>query len=216
MRHADGRRRRHRPSQLDGTNQYVTFGAAPALGVTNFTLETWFKRTGAGVGVTTGTGGIASAIPLVTKGGAEAESRANVNMNYFLGIDAASGVLVADFEEADGPTPASTTRSAARHGRDQQRLAPRRRDLRRGTGTWRLYLDGTLDGTLVLTGSLPRRDRQHPARRARHVADLDRRDRQRGGFFAGVDRRGPHLERRPQRRPDPGRPRSHARPPAPA
>jgi hypothetical protein len=74
--------------QFNGTNQYVTFGSASSLGVTTFTLETWFKRTGAGVGVTTGTGGIASAIPLITKGGAEAETPANVNMNYFLGIDA--------------------------------------------------------------------------------------------------------------------------------
>ena len=52
----------------------MTFGAAAGLGATSFTLETWFRRTGAGVGITTGTGGIASAIPLVTKGGAEAET----------------------------------------------------------------------------------------------------------------------------------------------
>ena len=60
--------------QFNGTNQYVTFGAAPSLGASNFTLETWFRRTGAGVGTSTGTGGIASAIPLVTKGRAEAEA----------------------------------------------------------------------------------------------------------------------------------------------
>ena len=45
---------------FNGTSQYVTFGAAPGLNTTDFTLETWFRRTGAGVGVTTGTGGIAS------------------------------------------------------------------------------------------------------------------------------------------------------------
>ena len=76
--------------QFDGTNDYVTFGPAPPLGAATFTLETWFKRTGAGVGTNTGSGGIASAIPLVTKGRAEAEG-SNVDMNYFLGIDAASG-----------------------------------------------------------------------------------------------------------------------------
>src|SRR4029078_2452553 len=85
--------------QFDGVNDYVTFGVAPALAVTNFTVETWFKRTGPGVGVTTGTGGIASAIPLVTKGGAEGESPANLNMNLLLGIDATSGALVANFED---------------------------------------------------------------------------------------------------------------------
>ena len=76
--------------QFNGTSQYVTFGAAPGLGASTFTLETWFKRTGAGVGTSTGCGGIASAIPLITKGRAEAES-SNVDMNYFLGIDAAIG-----------------------------------------------------------------------------------------------------------------------------
>ena len=47
--------------QFSGTNQYVTFGPAPGLGASNFTLEVWFKRTGAGATTTTGTGGIAAA-----------------------------------------------------------------------------------------------------------------------------------------------------------
>src|SRR6266498_4860519 len=58
---------------FNGSTQYVTFGAAPELGTATFTLETWFMRTGAGVGTGTGSGGITSAIPLVTKGRAEAE-----------------------------------------------------------------------------------------------------------------------------------------------
>src|SRR5215216_64077 len=87
--------------QFDGTNDYVTFGSASGLGVTSFTVETWFKRTGTGAGTSTGSGGIISAIPLVTKGRAEAEG-SNVDMNYFLGIDASSGRLVADFEEGPG------------------------------------------------------------------------------------------------------------------
>ena len=33
-----------------------------------FTVELWFRRTGAGVGTSTGTGGIANAIPLITRG----------------------------------------------------------------------------------------------------------------------------------------------------
>ena len=100
--------------QLNGTNQYVTFGAAPSLGASTFTLELWFRRTGAGVGTSTGNGGIASAIPLITKGRAETEG-SNVDMNYFLGIDATSGRLVADFEEgATGATRPRTIRSRAR------------------------------------------------------------------------------------------------------
>ena len=55
------------------------------------------------MGTSTGNGGIASAIPLITKGRAEAETPANLNMDYFLGIDAPTGMLVADFEDtADG------------------------------------------------------------------------------------------------------------------
>ena len=50
---------------FNGTSQYVTFGSAPSLGAMTFTLETWFKRTGAGVGTSTGSGGV-TAIPLVT------------------------------------------------------------------------------------------------------------------------------------------------------
>ena len=53
----------------------MTFGAAPTLSAPSFTLELWFRRTGAGVGTSTGTGGIANAIPLITKGRAEAERR---------------------------------------------------------------------------------------------------------------------------------------------
>ena len=86
--------------QLNGSSQYITFGTAPGLDAATYTIELWFKRTAAGVGTSTGTGGIASAIPLLTKGRAEAETPANLNMDWFLGIDATSGQLVADFEDS--------------------------------------------------------------------------------------------------------------------
>src|SRR5689334_23199731 len=82
--------------RFDGTNDYVTFGVAPALGATNFTIECWFKREGAGVATSTGTGGI-NAFPLVTKGRAENEIGVT-NMNYFLGIGT-NNLLAADFED---------------------------------------------------------------------------------------------------------------------
>src|SRR6266542_3458792 len=141
--------------QFNGSNQYVTFGAAPGLGAATFTLETWFKRTGAGVGTSTGSGGIASAGPLVPKGRAAAEG-SNVDMNYFLGIDATSAKLVADFEEGLGggtlglnhPVSANTviTNNVWHHAAatyDGQ--------------TWKLSLDGALDGTLTLAAQLPPR-----------------------------------------------------------
>ena len=49
-------------------SQYVTIGTAPDLGAQNFTIETWFMKTGAGTTTSTGGGGLTAAIPLVTKG----------------------------------------------------------------------------------------------------------------------------------------------------
>ena len=40
--------------QLNGSNQYATLGTASQLRSATFTLELWFKRTGAGVGTSTG------------------------------------------------------------------------------------------------------------------------------------------------------------------
>lgn len=83
--------------QFNGSNQYVTFGTATGLGAADFTLECWFKRTGAGVTTSTGTGGLTSAVPLLTKGRGEAETPKNLNMNYFLGLS--GNFLAADFED---------------------------------------------------------------------------------------------------------------------
>ena len=84
--------------QFDGVDDRVTFGAAPTLGASSFTLELWFKKTGAGLTTTTGTGGITAAIPLLTKGRGENEG-STVDMNYFLGIEPSTRVLAADFED---------------------------------------------------------------------------------------------------------------------
>ena len=46
--------------QFAGTspaNQYVTFGAAPSLGLSTFTVEAWIKRTGTGVTTSTSAAG---------------------------------------------------------------------------------------------------------------------------------------------------------------
>ena len=41
-----------------GTNAFVTLGPAPGLGAARFTIETWFRRDGAGIATFTGTGGV--------------------------------------------------------------------------------------------------------------------------------------------------------------
>ena len=88
-------------------------------------------------------------------------------MNYFLGIDASSGVLVADFEDdGDGPNHPSPAR---RRSRELWHHAAATYD---GT-TWRLYLDGVLDAKLARRRHAA--SRLDPARGARDRARLDRR-----------------------------------------
>ena len=88
--------------QLNGSSQYVTFGAA--AGTASWARPRSPSSCGSSgpapaSGRAPAPAGIASAIPLITKGRAEAETPANLNMNYFLGIDATTGTLVADFED---------------------------------------------------------------------------------------------------------------------
>ncbi|MEO8424403.1 MAG: LamG-like jellyroll fold domain-containing protein, partial [Actinomycetota bacterium] len=135
--------------QFNGTNQYVTFGTALGLGAPQFTLETWFKRTGTGAAVSTGTGGV-TAIPLITKGRHDADG-SNLDMNYFLGIDSSTGTLVGDFEDLratnnNNPVNGATVVSS---------------------GVWHhaaatfngsqfcLYLDGVVDGSCLATTQTP-------------------------------------------------------------
>ena len=162
--------------------------AAPAsCARPTFTLELWFKRTGAGVGTGTGSGGIASAIPLITKGRAEAETAA-ADINYFLGIDATSGKLVADFEEAQiaqgGTTPGLNhpiTGTAVIAADSTWHHAAATYD---GT-TWNLYLDGVLDGTLSRRPGRAATPLTNVTTVARHRAEHDD-GRCAVGFFAGV------------------------------
>ena len=174
--------------QLNGSSQYATLGASSDLQSPTFTLELWFKRTGAGVGTTTGTGGIASAIPLITKGTAEGETAA-ADINYFFGIDASSGKLVADFEEGcSAARPAASEPSDRRHDADPS--ADRGTTPPRPT-TARL-------GTSISTARLPRRwrsdsppTRHDVTRGGRHLPEDGRHGPR---LLCGGRRRGADLE----------------------
>jgi hypothetical protein len=144
---------------FNGTSQYLRVGAVAAapdsLSAAQFSLEAWFNRSGTGATTSTGSGGVMAA-PLIAKGRAQADG-SNVDMNYFLGIDASSK-LVADFEEGAGqPSPGLNhpvtgvtvvTNNAWHHAAatyDGQ--------------TWKLYLDGRLDAVVTLAGPrAPRSD----------------------------------------------------------
>lgn len=167
----------NRGLRFDGLDDRVTFGAAPSLGVTTFTIETWFRRDGPGATATTGSGGVV-AVPLVTKGIAETEG-GNRDTNYFLGIDGKRRVLVADFEDtsnganhpAFGVTPICDGiwyHAAAVYD---------------GT-TWRLYLNGNLEAQVLVGAFTPRSDSiQHAAL----GAALNSNALASGAFFGALD-----------------------------
>ncbi len=132
---------------FDGVDDHVTMGSTSALGLSTFTIECWFKRTGAGITTSTGSGGI-TAVPLVTKGRGEAETPANLNMNYFLGI--AGNTLGADFEDTATGLNHPVTGVATIANNTWYHAAA----TYDGT-TWRLYLGGDLDKTLVVGAYSP-------------------------------------------------------------
>ena len=112
---------------FDGTDDYVTFGNPAKLGLSQFTVETWFKRTGTGVVNTTGTGGITTMLPLVTKGAPEADG-SNVDANYILGINTTGNCPRGRLRgHGNRPQPPDLGHHADR----QRHLVSRRRDLRR-------------------------------------------------------------------------------------
>jgi len=128
---------------------YVGFGDPAALDLATFTIECWFRRDGAGSSTSTGTGGVGDAIPLVTKGRGESEA-SNVDLNWFLGLRASDGVLVADFEEGAGGASPSLNHpvigvTPLPPGGGWHHAAA----TYDGT-TWNLYLDGNLEATLVV------------------------------------------------------------------
>ena len=131
---------------FDGTNDHVSFASSSTLGLATFTIEAWINRQGPGVGTTTGTGGIDPAIPIVTKGTSEADAADNRDMNYFVGLNGTTGVLVADFEEGAGGASPSLNHPVS--GATVIPLNTWTHIAATYDGTnWRLYVNGVLDGT---------------------------------------------------------------------
>lgn len=147
--------------EFDGVNDHVTMGAAPELNVggpppvTGFTLECWFKKSGAGRTAGSGSGGV-TAVPLFGKGRGESDG-SNIDCNIFFGINA-DGRLVADFEsQATGLNhPVTGTNTAIADGAWHHAAVT----FDGTTGTWTLYLDGVAAGTATasVAGAVPRYD----------------------------------------------------------
>jgi hypothetical protein len=128
---------------FDGTNDHIAFGSASSLRATTFTLEGWIRIEGNGAFTSTGTGGITEAVPLITKGRGEAESPAELNMNYFFGLNA-SNVLVADFEESTGPNHPCVATTALKQN-TWYHVAVTYGSNGAGGNDWKIYINGVLD-----------------------------------------------------------------------
>jgi hypothetical protein len=134
--------------RFNGVHDYVSFGAAPSLNTSAFTLEAWIYREGTGKTTNTGTGGI-DGVPIIAKGRAEAETPANVNMNYFLGINS-SNQLVADFEESAGANhPVTGTGTIPNNAWTHVAVT-----YEPVTAIWKLYINGLLDKTLGIGANI--------------------------------------------------------------
>ncbi|WP_411846115.1 LamG-like jellyroll fold domain-containing protein [Roseibacillus persicicus] len=160
---------------FNGVDQYVTFGDEPSFKLSTFTLETWFKPEGDfGIATSTGSGGV-SGFPLVTKGRGE-DDQSNVDANYFLGIQASDGVLVADFEDLILGTNSPVVGQTPVEAGVWQHAAV----TFDGT-TWNLYLNGNLEATKDAEGLTPRADSiQHAA-----LATAMNSEGEPAGFFQG-------------------------------
>jgi hypothetical protein len=123
---------------FDGVNDQVTMGRAATLGLERFTVEAWVRRDGAGRAMGTGVGGL-SLVPIAGKGRGEADG-SNVDCNYAFGFS--GDVLGADFEDmATGGNHPVLGHTAVSRGEWHHVAATYD-----GT-TWRLFLDGQLDGS---------------------------------------------------------------------
>jgi len=142
------------------TDSYVAIGDAAKLDLSTFTIETWFMRQGAGVTTSTGSGGIATFLPLVTKG-AGAGAGTTDDANWLLGIDTASDVLAADFQEGAAGTSPGANHPVAGSTPIVNNVWYHAAATYDGT-TWRLYLNGVPEAELVV-GQPPRADGVVPA-----------------------------------------------------
>ena len=134
--------------RFNGVHDYVTFGAAPTLNTTAFTLEGWIYREGLGISTNSGSGG-AVGVPIITKGRSDNDAPANVNVNYFLGVNS-SNQLVGDFEEAGGANHPVTGTTAIPNNVWTHVAAT----YEPVTAVWNLYVNGVLDKTLDIGSNI--------------------------------------------------------------
>lgn len=133
---------------FNGVSDQVALGNPAELGLSTFTLETWFRREIPGTSANTG--GVV-AIPLIAKGRNQADN-SSLDTNWFLGIRESDGVLCADFEGAGGVNVPVAGRTPVPSGQWQHAAATF------DGSQWRLYLNGNLEAVVNDITLVPRAD----------------------------------------------------------
>ena len=173
--------------QFDGTNDYVTFGAATAeLGVQTFTLEAWVKRAAGGATMTTGTDGLDGTsgrprLPSPDQGHGRRRG-AGQHQHELLPRDHGHGLCRGRFrgQLGGGNHPAWGT-SLVPIGEWHHIAATY------GGGCWNLYLDGIQETLNAAVTACPNATPENLSiQRAALATGLDSTTGTSGGYFSGV------------------------------
>ena len=135
--------------KLNGTSQYGRVANNAALQLKSFTIEMWVRpETGGTVSANgSGTSGVLSAYPLVSKGRGESENP-TVDVNYYAGINSTTNKVGFDFEDDNGSVNHPVYSATPLVSCVWQHVAASYNDT---TGVWKVYINGILDSTKTLS-----------------------------------------------------------------
>lgn len=124
-----------------GSSNYIKLSNNASLQLKAFTLEAWIQPLGTGLTSSSGNGSN-TAVPIITKGRGEADAPSNLNVNYFLGINAQKK-LTADFEQSSGTNRFISSQTSIQDG-TWTHVAVSYEPV---SAVWKLYINGALDTT---------------------------------------------------------------------